>query len=97
MRYNIYKMQKLLTVYKYFILLFPLAMFFSFRPWISLGTNETMNFEISLTMIWLVLFDVLSFFVLVFTSGSKRGNIQYMLRITGLLKSRFFSFNFFFA
>ena len=67
MRYNIYKMKKLLTVYKYFILLFPLAMFFSFRPWISLGTNETMNFEISLTMIWLVLFDVLSFFVLIFT------------------------------
>ena len=60
-------MKKLLTVYKYFILLFPLAMFFSFRPWISLGTNETMNFEISLTMIWLVLFDVLSFFVLIFT------------------------------
>jgi hypothetical protein len=35
--------------------------------------------------------------IFIFTSGSLRGNIQYMLRITGLLKSRFFSFYFFFA
>ena len=59
-------MKKLLKFYKLLLLLFPFFMFFSFRPWISLGTNETMNFEISLTMIWLVLFDVVGFFVLIF-------------------------------
>lgn len=62
-------LKNLITVYKWWLLLFPFAMFFSFRPWINLGTNETMNFEVSLTLIWLALFDIIGFVTLV---ASKR-------------------------
>ena len=37
----------------------PAALYFSYYPVISLGADETMNFELSLPLIWLVLFDVL--------------------------------------
>ena len=38
--------------------LLPLVLFFSYHPVISLGGDGTMNFELSLPMIWLVVFDV---------------------------------------
>lgn len=47
-------------LYKYFLYLLPLVLCFSYFPVISLGENETMYFELSLPLIWLVLFDVLS-------------------------------------
>lgn len=40
--------------------LLPIVVFFSFRPVFNLGANETMNFELSLPLIWLFLFGVLS-------------------------------------
>ena len=47
-------------LYKYFLYVLPLVLCFSYFPVISLGENETMYFELSLPLIWLVLFDVLS-------------------------------------
>ena len=45
------------TIYKYLILILPLALFFSYYPVISLGANSSMNFELSIPLIWLVAFD----------------------------------------
>ena len=39
----------------------PAVLLFSYYPIISLGNNETMNFEFSLPLIWLVLFDLVAF------------------------------------
>lgn len=48
-----------------FLDVLPLALFFSYFPVISFGKSESMHFEISLPLIWLVLFDVLAFVMLV--------------------------------
>ena len=48
-----------------FLYVLPLVLFFSYFPVISFGKSESMYFEISLPMIWLVLFDVLTFVMLV--------------------------------
>lgn len=47
----------------YFSLLvaLPTVLFFSYYPIISFGANSSMNFELSLPLIWLVLFDLISF------------------------------------
>lgn len=42
------------------LILLPLVLFFSFYPIISLGSNDYMNFELSLPEIWLVLFFLVS-------------------------------------
>ena len=47
-------------LYKYLLYILPLALTFSYFPVISLGSNETMNFELSLPLLWLVVFDVVS-------------------------------------
>ena len=47
------------------VLLFPAALFFSYHPVISIGSSESMNIELSLALIYLVLFDVLAFVTLV--------------------------------
>ena len=47
-------------LYRYFLYVLPLVLCFSYFPVISLGSNETMNFELSLPLIWLALFFVLS-------------------------------------
>ena len=48
-------------LYKYLLYILPLALCFSYFPVLSLGGNETMNFELSLPLLWLVVFDILSF------------------------------------
>lgn len=58
-------MKRILRFYKTWLLLFPLAMYFSYYPIISLGANSTMNFDLSITLIWLVIFDILGFLLLV--------------------------------
>lgn len=47
-------------LYKYLLYILPLVLIFSYFPVISLGSNETMNFELSLPLLWLVVFDVIS-------------------------------------
>lgn len=42
------------------LILFPIIFFFSYFPIISLGSNEYMNFELSLPEIWLIIFFLFS-------------------------------------
>ena len=53
------------SLFRFLLYILPLALVFSYFPVISLGSNETMNFELSLTLIWLVLFDLLAFVMIV--------------------------------
>ena len=46
--------------YKYLLYIMPLVLYFSYFPVIKLGENETMYFELSLPLIWLVVFDAFS-------------------------------------
>lgn len=45
--------------------LLPAVLFFSYYPIIRLGSNSSMNFELSLPLIWLVIFDIVAFISLV--------------------------------
>ncbi len=51
-----------------FIYALPTVLFFSYHPVISFGSDASMNFELSLPLIWLVLFD-LGAFVLILILG----------------------------
>lgn len=51
--------------YRVFLYAMPAVLFFSFWPWINLGTNDTMNFDVSMPLIWLALFDVLAFVLII--------------------------------
>lgn len=42
------------------LVLLPVVLFFSYHPVITIGTNETMNLELSLPEIWLVLFSLVN-------------------------------------
>ena len=46
---------------KLLIKILPLCLFFSYFPVISLGSGESMNFELSVPLLWLVVFDVAAF------------------------------------
>ncbi len=52
-------------IYEKLIYVFPAALFFSYHPIISLGQNETMNFELSIALIFLAIFDVVALVTLV--------------------------------
>ncbi len=58
-------MKKLNEFLKCLVKILPVVLFFSYFPVISFGANETMNFELSLPMVWLVVFDVLAFVLLI--------------------------------
>ncbi|MBR2725408.1 O-antigen ligase family protein [Candidatus Saccharibacteria bacterium] len=58
-------MKKLNKIFKDLVKLLPLVLFFSYYPVISFGANETMNFELSLPLIWLVIFDGVAFILLI--------------------------------
>lgn len=51
-------------MFRFLILVLPICLFFSYYPVISLGNSEAMNLELSLSIIWLVVFDVFGFFFL---------------------------------
>ncbi len=51
-------MGKLNKIFKGLIYGLPAILFFSYYPIVSLGTSASMNFEFSLPLIWLVVFDV---------------------------------------
>ncbi len=60
-------------LFKGFLYVLPLVLFFSYRPVISLGSSESMNFELSLPLIWLVLFDLLALVMMVIRKRLLRG------------------------
>ena len=87
----------------FFILayLMPAILFFSYYPLISLGNDATMNFELSLPLIWLVFFDLVAFIVLVdyqrkqrvFAKNAQKG--PWGLELPGISDKRFFLFSLF--
>lgn len=57
-------MKKITSFYRFLVYVLPAMLFFSYWPVISLGTSESMNFEFSLPLIWLVIFDVVALYIL---------------------------------
>lgn len=53
------------------LLLLPIVPFFSYYPVMKLGADRSMNFELSLPLIWLVIFDAVAFATLVALGLSK--------------------------
>ena len=51
-------MKKLSKIYRVLLMFLPVVLYFSYFPVISLGRDDTMNFELSLPLIYLVMFDV---------------------------------------
>ena len=51
-------MKKLNKILRGLLFILPLVLFFSYQPVIALGVGETMHFELSLPLIWLVIFDL---------------------------------------
>lgn len=58
-------MRKLSKIYKILLMLFPVVLYFSYFPVISLGRDESMNFELSLPLVYLVIFDIVATFLVV--------------------------------
>ena len=58
-------MQKINKLYRGLIYILPAVLFFSYYPVIKLGASESMNFELSLPSIWLVVFDVVAFGIMI--------------------------------
>lgn len=54
------------------VYLLPAALYCSYYPIIKLGETNSMNFELSLPLIWLVLFDIISFIALLLLTGNKK-------------------------
>ncbi len=54
------KFFKLESWLRFLVYVLPLALMFSYYPIITLGKNETMNFELSVPLVWLVVFDILT-------------------------------------
>ncbi len=55
----------LLKIYRALIYILPGILFFSYFPVIKIGANESMNFEFSLPLFWLIVFDAAAFVLLV--------------------------------
>lgn len=47
-------------LFKFLILIMPACLFLSYHPLMRFGESETMYFELSVAMIWLVVFDVVA-------------------------------------
>ncbi|MBR3144142.1 O-antigen ligase family protein [Candidatus Saccharibacteria bacterium] len=53
-------MKKFSKIYKILLMLFPVVLYFSYFPVISLGSDSTMYYELSLPLIYLVVFDIVA-------------------------------------
>ena len=53
-------MKKYSKIYKILLMLFPVVLYFSYFPVISLGSDESMYYELSLPLIYLVVFDIVA-------------------------------------
>ncbi len=59
-------MSKLIRKFFFSLLyLLPVVLFFSYHPVLKFGENSSMNFELSLPLTWLVLFDLAAFCALI--------------------------------
>ncbi len=50
---------------RFLVYALPFALIFSYYPVITLGQSETMNLELSVPLIWLVVFDVLALYLMI--------------------------------
>lgn len=82
-------MKFLRRLYFAFLYLLPAVLFFSYYPLISLGSNATMNFELSLPLILLVAFDFTAFLSLIALTRRKE---SYRRRLKGISDRKFFLF-----
>ena len=57
-------MGKIVKVYRFLIYLLPAVLFFSYYPLIKLGESGSMNFELSLPIVWLGVFDLVALAIL---------------------------------
>ena len=69
------------------VYLLPATLYCSYYPIIRLGETSSMNLELSLPLIWLVLFDTLAFIYLI--------RITPRRRLPGITDRRFFLFSLF--
>lgn len=69
----------------------PVILFFSYYPIISLGKDTTMNFELSLPLIWLVVFDLVAFITLIVFGVSQQSS---RIKAEESRPSRFWAKNF---
>lgn len=69
------KRSKLVSIYRVLLYAMPAVLYFSFWPWISFGSNSTMNFDLSLPLIWLVVFDIVACILII-----KNGLIKKVLK-----------------
>ncbi len=53
-------LNKLASLRLFFFYSFPVVLYFSYYPILPLGSNASMNFELSLPLIWLLIFALLS-------------------------------------
>lgn len=58
-------MKKLSKIFRSLVYILPAVLVFSYYPIISFGSSETMNFELSLPLLWLVVFDVIAFVIFI--------------------------------
>ena len=58
-------MKNLNKILKFLVYILPLCLVFSYWPVMHFGSSESMNFEISVPLIWLVVFDVVAFVIMV--------------------------------
>ena len=57
-------MKRLGEIFRWMVIFWPVALYFSYLPVISLGSDESMNFELSVPLIYLVIFDVVGVIVM---------------------------------
>lgn len=74
------------------IYLLPAVLFCSYYPLISLGSDRSMNFEISLPLIWLVLFDATLLLAFILLNRERRRSRPHSR--TAARKQSFWGFNF---
>ena len=58
-------MKILNKLFRYLVYALPVVLFFSYYPVITFGASDSMNFEFSLPLLWLVVFDFLAVILLV--------------------------------
>jgi hypothetical protein len=71
-------MKQLSKIYKYLFLAFPAVLYFSYFPLIHFGANDSMNFELSLPLIHLVIFDIVAI-VLIISEKKLKYLVKYKL------------------
>lgn len=74
----------------WFVYALPAVLFFSYHPVIKLGANESMNFELSLPLIWLLFFDLGAFILLLMLGWRRHRTKLSFAQLSGISDRRFF-------